>query len=85
MSKSIPPPLYLGDSVYVQPDSAFPGRIVLTTDSHLMDDAGNILVLEPEVAVAFLKYVEHHYPHYLKQGSPRFSGDPSHEQISQQP
>lgn len=66
MSNTISPPEYLGDSVYAQGDAGFPGSLVLTTDSHLMDDAGNTIILEPEVVLAFLRYVKRHHAEYLK-------------------
>jgi len=40
---------YLGDSVYVTFDCA---QLTLTTDSHKEVDAGNVIVLEVEVAQA---------------------------------
>lgn len=45
---------YLGDGVYAQID---PRGLVLTTESHELGDANNIIVLEPEVLAALEKYV----------------------------
>ena len=45
---------YLGDSVYVDFDGY---GIVLTTNSGYPDDPRNRIVLEPDVLVAFERYV----------------------------
>jgi hypothetical protein len=47
---------YLGDSVYVDLDEL--ERIVLTTNNGYPDDPRNLIVLEPEVYVALVKWVE---------------------------
>lgn len=49
-------PEYLGDAVYAQATKG--GAIYLTTDSHLLHEAGNQIVLEPETLAALLQYVE---------------------------
>ena len=48
--------IYLGDSVYAVVDSR--GSIVLTTENGEPDDPSNIIILEPEVVKAFLKFIE---------------------------
>ena len=48
-------PEYLGDAVYIQPDPD--GGFILTTASHLVDDAGNVIYLEPEVVKALVNYL----------------------------
>lgn len=45
---------YLGDAVYVDIDSE--GRIVLTTENGIC--ATNTIILEPEVLLAFMEYIE---------------------------
>lgn len=51
------PPTYLGDGVYAKQDEL--GRIVLTTGGHNDELADNRLVLEPEVADALIRYLDH--------------------------
>lgn len=46
-------PEYLGDAVYASVEQ---GRIVITTDSHNLHEAGNIIFLEPEVFRALVNY-----------------------------
>ena len=48
---------YLGDAVYAT-DEAHPGHITLTTGSHLLSEATNIIHLEPEVVKALFDYIE---------------------------
>lgn len=49
-----PEPEYLGDAVYGQ----FEGdMLLLTTDSHLIGDAGNQIYLEPAVLTSLLNYL----------------------------
>jgi hypothetical protein len=43
------PPTYLGDGLYIQHTDA---GLVLSTDTHILMDAGNIIYIEPEVAHA---------------------------------
>ena len=47
--------VYLGDSVYACKEDS--GAIRLTTDSHLPEEAGNIIFLEPDALRAFLDVV----------------------------
>ena len=51
-------PQYLGDAVYIHRDDL--NRIVLTTGHHDPADkyCTNVIVLEPEVLIAFTKYLE---------------------------
>lgn len=49
---------YLGDSVYVEIDDF--ARIVLTTNNGFPDDPRNLIVLEPEVYVQLLTWIERH-------------------------
>lgn len=46
---------YLGDSVYVKWDGY---NIELTTKNGLPTDPSNLIIMEPEVQVAFIKYIE---------------------------
>lgn len=46
-------PLYLGDGVYIQ---VMNGRYVITTSSHILNQADNAIVLEPEVMEALKEY-----------------------------
>jgi hypothetical protein len=46
---------YLGDSVYAQIED---GAILLTTDSHILACAGNVIILEPEIAEALYNYID---------------------------
>lgn len=46
--------VYLGDSVYAQPDGF---SIILTTENGF--GASNTIVLEPEVLEALIKYKQH--------------------------
>lgn len=46
---------YLGDSVYAT-DEANPGHITLTTGSHKIEDADQIIHLEPEVLEALIDF-----------------------------
>jgi len=48
-------PQYLGDGVYVQNDDK---DIVLTTGSHVINDANQVIYLEPEVIVQLLAWLE---------------------------
>lgn len=48
-------PEYLGDSVYAKFDGF---GVVLTTDSHEDKDAGNRIVLEPEVVSELVAYID---------------------------
>lgn len=50
------PPRYLGDAVYIQPWLDGYG-LVLTTDTHKVDQAPNSIFLEPEVVAALLSYL----------------------------
>lgn len=58
MSEQAPQPgrqvSYLGDAVYAQLDEQ--GRIVLTTDSHKRNEAGNTIILEPAVWDALVNW-----------------------------
>lgn len=49
------PPRHLGDSVYA--NTSKQGWVVLTTDNHNPSEAGNVIVLEPEVVLALLAYL----------------------------
>ena len=51
------PPRYLGDGVYAQVDNEDPTRIILTTGSHVLTDADNVIYLEPEVMKGVAKYI----------------------------
>ena len=46
---------YLGDGVYA---SIKNGMIMLSTGSHIEDDAEHVIWLEPEVAIELKKYIE---------------------------
>ena len=46
---------YLGDSVYAQIED---GAILLTTDSHILACAGNVIILEPEITEALYNYID---------------------------
>lgn len=48
-------PIYLGDAVYA---TIKDGVMVLTTDSHVLADAGNVIVLEPQVLDALVQYAK---------------------------
>ena len=52
----MPEPEYLGDSVYAG-KSEF-DELVLTTDSHREEEAGNRIVLEPQVIAGLLSYID---------------------------
>ena len=54
MGKKIEP-TYLGDGVYAVEDDR---GIVLTTGSHLISEADNVVVLEPKVWKALKRWVE---------------------------
>ena len=41
-------PRYIGDGAYVQVDPEDPFRIIVTTGSHILADADNVVYLEPE-------------------------------------
>jgi len=47
---------YLGDSVYVELDTA--RRVILTTNNGNPDDPRNIIYMEPEVLSAFNLWLE---------------------------
>ena len=55
------PPDYLGDAVYATDDGH---GITLTTDTHFQPEAGNVIVLEPSVIAALLRYVKRMEEHY---------------------
>jgi hypothetical protein len=48
-------PQYLGDSVYIQNDDT---AVVLTTGSHDIDNADQVIYLEQEVIAQFLNWLE---------------------------
>lgn len=50
---------YLGDSVYAQVDQ---GGVVLTTENGYPDDPRNRIVLEVEVLLALLQYLDRVFP-----------------------
>ena len=54
-------PRYLGDGVYAQVyaqvDDEDGYRIILTTGSHRLEDADNVIYLEPEVMKGVAKYI----------------------------
>ena len=43
-------PTYLGDGVYIQREENGRHCLALTTGSHRMEEADNVIILEPEVA-----------------------------------
>lgn len=45
-------PKYLGDGVYVDEWNDFGPGIMLTTDSHKVEEAGNVIYFEPSVLKA---------------------------------
>lgn len=44
-------PMYLGDGVYVQKTLEY---VILTTGSHSLNEAGDVVYLEPEVLQTFM-------------------------------
>lgn len=46
-------PLYLGDGVYIRVKD---GRYVITTSTHVIERADNVIYLEPEVMDALKEY-----------------------------
>jgi hypothetical protein len=48
-------PTYLGDGVYISEHQRECTMLVLTTGSHILEEAQNVIYLEPEVALALLK------------------------------
>jgi hypothetical protein len=42
-------PRYLGDGVYAQMDNICREYVILTTDSHILENAQNTIYLEPDV------------------------------------
>jgi len=50
-------PRYLGDGVYVQVDAEDPSRIILTTGSHVLTDADNVIYFEPEVMKGLQQFI----------------------------
>ena len=50
-------PTYLGDGVYATEDDR---GIVLTTGTHVITEADNVIVLEPKVWAALRKWAEPH-------------------------
>lgn len=53
-------PQYLGDAVYICLD---PYGVVLTTGHHLEEEASQVIILEPEVVQALVKYIKTNLPH----------------------
>jgi len=53
-------PEYLGDSIYVQDGSPWSGEpsLLLTTDSHLLEDEYNQIFLNAEVIRNLLDYIQ---------------------------
>jgi hypothetical protein len=47
-------PIYLGDGVYFTFNQQT-GNVILTTQSHAEEEASNIIYLEPDVVIAFVK------------------------------
>jgi len=50
-------PLHLGDGVYIQHDT-LRGGIILTTGSHLVDEADNVIYMGAMEVAAFVAYVK---------------------------
>jgi len=48
-------PIYLGDGVYAQTSES--GELVLTTDSHKVEEADNVIYLESSVITSLLEYI----------------------------
>jgi hypothetical protein len=60
-------PQYLGDGVYASLDQW--GRLVLTTGNHQPNECDDMIVLEPEVIAALVRYLENAFPKMTKQES----------------
>lgn len=50
-------PQYLGDGVYAQQWAMIPGGVILSTGSHILEEAENVVYLEPEVIDALQKFL----------------------------
>jgi hypothetical protein len=50
-------PQYIGDGVYIQEDKEDPTRLILTTGSHILTDADNVIYLEQREARNIAMYV----------------------------
>ena len=50
-------PRYLGDGVYVQVDAEDSTRIIVTTGSHIMPDADNVVYLELPVMMGLKRFI----------------------------
>ena len=48
-------PAYLGDGVYIQADE---GGLILTTGTHILAHADNVIYMEPGVLIALQQYLE---------------------------
>lgn len=51
-------PLYIGDGIYVQVNPKNTSCLVLTTRSHFLNDADNIIYLEEREARSLYRYIK---------------------------
>jgi hypothetical protein len=52
------PPRYIGDGVYIQVDSEDPTRLILTTGSHKLKDADNVVYLELDPIMGLVGFIK---------------------------
>ena len=57
---------YISDGVYIRADDYSPGAFVLTTGSHIDEEADNRIYLEPEVVTYLLNYIRQW--HFVERG-----------------
>ena len=50
-------PVYIGDGIYLQQDQEDPTRLILTTGSHLLEDADATVFLEVRELKSLMQYV----------------------------
>lgn len=50
-------PVYIGDGIYLQQDQEDPTRLILTTNSHLLEDADAVVYLEIEELQSLMQYI----------------------------
>jgi len=50
-------PQYIGDGIYIQVNESDPSQLILTTGSHILDDADNTVFIEIREARSLQNYL----------------------------
>ena len=57
MTTSTQQPQYLGDGIYIQVNESDPSQLIITTGSHILDDADNTVYVDLGEARMLKKYL----------------------------